>query len=364
MRPRRGPTLGEVAVSAGVSLATASKVLNGRDDVAAGTRVRVQRLLDEQGYVPAAGRRPTGRRRDPRRRTIGLVFDDFMSPYATELIRGVTDAGTDLGADVVVGRFSDGSAGDSGGTSWARRLVEAGRDGVLVVTSDLTPRQFAGFGAAGLPLVIVDPVQAPRADVPSIGATNWTGALAATQHLIALGHRRIAYAGGPAGAAVNQARLHGYRAAMDNAGLPVDPAHVVDGDFGFETGLVLAARLLSATDRPTAVFAVTDVTAFGVIQAAHRSGLRVPEDLSVVGFDDTYMAAWSTPALTTVHTPLQEIGRVALRSLLRLVDGATLDSHHVELATSLVLRDSTAPPGGVRSSRGSGRSAAGRAPTP
>ncbi len=341
--PRAGPTLGAVASAAGVSLATVSKVLNGREDVAAGTRAQVQRLLDEHGYVPTAKRRPAGRP-GSRHRTIGLVFDDFMSPYATELIRGVTDAGTDLGADVVVGRFSDGSAGDTNGIGWARRLVQAGRDGVLVVTSDLSSRQFAGFGVAGLPLVVIDPVHVPQAAVTSIGATNWTGALTATEHLIDLGHRRIAYAGGPAGAAINQARQHGFRAAMENAGLPVDPALVVDGDFGFETGVVLADRLLAAGDRPTAVFAVTDVTAFGVIQAAHRAGLRVPEDLSVVGFDDTYMAAWSTPPLTTVHTPLQDMGRVAVRTLLRLIDGDTLDSHHVELATELVERESTAPP--------------------
>ena len=336
-RGRKRPTLAGVASAAGVSLATVSKVLNGRDDVAPETRAEVQRLLREHAYVPSPKRRTAGAHR-----TIGLVFDDFMSPYATELIRGVTDAGTDLGVDVVVGRFSDGSSGYSSGASWARRLVQAGRDGVLVVTSDLTSQQIAGFERARLPLVVVDPVHTQQEAVTSIGATNWSGARSATQHLVDLGHRRIAFVGGPAGAAITQARMHGYRAAMESAGLPVDPDLVLDGDFGFESGLVLATRLLQGQDPPTAIFAVTDVTAMGVIQAASAAGLRVPADLSVVGFDDTYMAPWVNPPLTTVRTPLQDMGRVAVRTLLSLVDGEQLDSHHVELATNLVVRASTA----------------------
>jgi LacI family transcriptional regulator len=338
---RRRTTLTAIAAAAGVSTATVSKVLNGRDDVGAGTRALVQRLLLEHEYLPAARRRPAGTAR-----TVGLVFDDFTSPYATELVRGVTDAGAAAGADVVVGRFSDGSSGYGNGAEWARRLVGAGRDGVVVVTSDLTAQQVAGFSEVHLPLVVVDPVHTPQADVVSVGATNWTGGLSATEHLIALGHRRIAHLGGPAGAAISQARRHGYRAAMENAGLPVDPALVVDGGFGFEAGRELAARLLDSDDPPTAVFAVTDVCAMGVVQAAHARGLRVPQDLSVVGFDDTYLASWLTPALTTVHVPLQDVGRYAVEMLLRLVAGEVVDPHHVELATDLVVRDSTGPPRG------------------
>ena len=336
---RRRPTLTAIASAAGVSAATVSKVLNGRDDVGPETRALVQRLLLEHEYLPAPKRQP-----QVPHRTIGLVFDDFMSPYATELIRGVTDAGTAADADVVVGRFSDGSSGYNGGAEWARRLVGSGRDGVLVVTSDLTSQQVAGFSEVHLPLVVVDPVHTPQSDVASVGATNWTGGLSATEHLISLGHRRIAHLGGPAGAAISQARLHGYRAAMENAGIPVDPALVVDGGFDFEAGRELATRLLQLTEPPTAIFAVTDVCALGVVQAAHALGVQVPGDLSVVGFDDAYLAPWLTPALTTVHTPLQDMGRYALQMLLRLIDGETVDPHHIELATELVVRDSTAPP--------------------
>ncbi|GAB3249144.1 LacI family DNA-binding transcriptional regulator [Kineococcus gypseus] len=343
---RKRPTLAAIASAAGVSTATVSKVLNGRDDVGPETRTAIQRLLDEHEYQQSprhAPRRPA-RREEPAHRTIGLIFDDFMSPYATELIRGVTDAGTAAGADVVVGRFSDDASGFSAGAAWARRLVEAGRDGVLVVTSDLTSQHVAGFEEVHLPLVVVDPVHTPQADVASVGATNWTGAFSATEHLIALGHRRIAHLGGPSGAAITLARLHGYRAAVESAGLPADPRLVVEAGFGFDAGFEHATRLLTGPEPPTAVFAVTDVCAFGVVQAAHELGLRVPDDVSVVGFDDTYMARWVTPALTTVRTPLQDMGRFALEMLLRLVDGEVLDPHHIELATHLVVRSSTAPP--------------------
>ncbi|RKS77464.1 LacI family transcriptional regulator [Motilibacter peucedani] len=337
--PRKRPTLAGVASAAGVSLATVSKVLNGREDVAEDTRAHVLRMLEQHDYVASPKRRKPGVRR-----TIGLVFDDFMSPYATELIRGVTDTGGELDIDVVVGRFSGPSAPGSRTRTWAQRLSSAGRDGVVIVTSDLDPGQVRSFQKAHLPLVVIDPVHTPEAEVTSIGVTNWTGGLSATEHLIGLGHQRIAYLGGPSEAAVNLARRHGYRAAMERAGLPCPPELAVDAGFGFEAGVRTGSHLLDLAERPTAVFAVTDVTALGVIQAAHSRGLRVPEDLSVVGFDDTYMAEWATPALTTVHTPLQDVGRLAVRTLKRLMEGETVDSHHIELATNLVVRDSTTQP--------------------
>ena len=213
-----------------------------------------------------------------------------------------------------------------------------------MVTSELTARQLAAFDRAGLSLVVIDPVNLPRSDVVSVGATNWSGGLAATDHLIRLGHRRIAYVGGPTASSPNQARLHGYRAALENAGVAHDPALVRHGVFDFASGVSLGGELLDSPEPPTAIFAGCDPTAVGVLAAAQSRGLRVPEDLSVVGFDDTYLTEWSRPTLTTVRQPLRDMGRVALRTLLRLIAGEPLDSHHVELATTLVVRDSSGPP--------------------
>jgi LacI family transcriptional regulator len=177
-----------------------------------------------------------------------------------------------------------------------------------------------------------------------VGSTNFAGGLTATQHLLSLGHRCIAYLGGPATAACNQARRHGFRAAMESMGASVPAEYVRTGSYRFADGLTGGAALLDLPHPPTAVFAGSDETAAGVIEAARARALRIPEDLSVVGFDDTQVARYASPPLTTVRQPLREMGGVALRTALRLAAGEKLESHHVELATELVVRHSTAPP--------------------
>jgi len=338
-RPRR-TTLAIVARAAGVSLPTVSKVLNGHPDVAADTRARVQRILREQDYAP-----PAKRQRTPGR-TVALVFANVVSAYAAELLRGVTDGGAECGVDIVVSGVpdSDGEPGAAPADSWARQLTRAGREGIIVVTPRLTSEQITAFERARIPLVVIDPVNLPREDVTSVGATNWAGGVSATEHLIDLGHRRIAFVGGPQRASSSQARLHGYRAALEDAALTVDADLVTHGTFHYEEAYDLGLQLLKRSQPPTAIFAASDVTAFGVMEAARAVGLRVPDELSIVGFDDTFIAAWSTPPLTTVHAPLRDMGRVAIRTLMRLVAGETLDSYHVELATHLVVRGSTGPP--------------------
>jgi LacI family transcriptional regulator len=267
-----------------------------------------------------------------------LVFGDFKNPYFGEILHGVTQAGDEALIDVVLARFLDS------GRAWARRLVTAGREGAIVVTSELTAQHIDTFEAAGLSLVVIDPINLPNVDVCSIGATNWTGGLNATEHLIELGHRRIAFIGGPPTTACNQARLHGYRAALENAGIGLDPALVSHENFTFENGYQAASQLFGLERPPTAIFACADPIAFGVVEAARQRGIDVPRTLSVVGFDDTYVAAWSSPPLTTVHQPLQEMGRAALRTLHNLSAGSPPDTHHTELATHLVVRKTTAPP--------------------
>jgi LacI family transcriptional regulator len=180
--------------------------------------------------------------------------------------------------------------------------------------------------------------------VTSVGSTNFAGGLLATQHLLDLGHRQIAYLGGPAAAACNQARMHGYRGAMEAEGAPVPDEYVRTGRFSYEHGIAGGAALLDLPQPPTAVFAGSDETALGVIEAARARGLRIPEDLSVVGFDDTPVARLAAPPLTTVRQPLREMGAVAVRTALRLAAGERAYSHHVELATELVVRQSTARP--------------------
>jgi LacI family transcriptional regulator len=332
--PRRA-TLATVAASAGVSVATVSKVLNGRSDVAPATRSLVQSLLQQHDYVAPAPRRSdaTGSA------TIEVQFDTDLNAYSTEIIQGAVEAGAgvDIGVVVSIRKDADRTA------AWARDLVAAGRRALIAVTSELSSGQLAALSRAHLPLVVIDPLNLPRARVTSVGSTNFAGGLAATQHLLALGHRRIAYIGGPATAACNQARLHGYRAAMEAEGAPVTPGYVQTGHFRYHDGVVCGAALLDLPLAPTAIFAGSDETALGIIEAARARGLRIPDDLSIAGFDDTQIAQMASPPLTTVRQPLREMGGVALRTALRLAAGEKIDSHHVELATELVVRGSTAP---------------------
>lgn len=334
-------TLATVAASAGVSVATVSKVLNGRADVAPATRSRVKAILAQHHYV--ARRHEPGelsaasaeRARPP---TVELLFREDFNAYGIEVVQGLLDAGDAAGVAVVVSRRPDSDKAPH----WVSDLAAAGRRAVISVADELAEADIAALHRCGLPLVVIDPLNQPTARITSVGSTNFSGGLAATQHLLALGHRRIAYVGGTPTAACNQARLHGYRAAMEEAGADVPDCYARTGDFLYDDGLREGLALLDLPDPPTAVFAASDETALGVIEAARSRGLRVPEDLSVVGFDDTALAKLSAPPLTTIRQPLREMGAVAMRTALRLAAGEELDSHHVELATQLVERRSTA----------------------
>ncbi|GAA4210384.1 LacI family DNA-binding transcriptional regulator [Streptosporangium oxazolinicum] len=337
--PRRA-TLATVAASAGVSVATVSKVLNGRGDVSPVTRSLVESLLEQHDYVAPPQRRK-GDVSAPA--TIEVELDADLNPYSTEIVQGAVRAGAEADAAIVVSIRTN--ADRTGG--WARGLATAGRRAVIAVTSELTAGQLAALSRARVPLVVIDPLNLPQTrGVISVGSTNFAGGLAATQHLLGLGHRRIAYLGGPVTAACDQARLHGYRAAMEAAGAPVPPDYVRSGHFQYQEGVTGGAALLDLPEPPTAVFTGCDDIALGVLEAARARGVRVPEDLSIVGFDDTQVARMASPPLTTVRQPLREMGGVAVRTALRLAAGERVDSHHVELATELVVRGSTAPPGG------------------
>ena len=275
----RRATLANVAASAGVSVATVSKVLNGRDDVAPATRALVQEHLHEHDYV--------ARRSKPELSpVIELCFHGQLNAYHTEVLQGVVEAATEAGVAVVVSVRPRGQRSPEANrpASWVRELAAA---------------DLRALTRARMPVVVIDPLNLPSAQVTSVGSTNFAGGLAATQHLLDLGHRQIAYLGGPAAAACNQARMHGYRGAMEAGGAPVPDEYVRTGRFSYEHGIAGGATLLDLPVPPTAVFAGSDETALGVIEAARTRGLRVPEDLSVVGFDDTPVARLAAPPLSS-----------------------------------------------------------------
>lgn len=198
-----------------------------------------------------------------------------------------------------------------------------------------------------MPVITIDPTETLPPGSVSVGATNWNGGLEATTHLIGLGHRRIAFLGGPTSSVPSMERYQGYLSALAMHGVSRDEALATFGPFAYETGLREGRRLLSLPEgeRPTAVFAASDTTAIGVCEAARERGLMIPTDLSVVGFDDCDIASWTTPGLTTVHQPLALMGGEAVRMVLNHAEGQLLQSAApVQLTTTLTVRASTAPP--------------------
>ncbi|HWG02544.1 MAG TPA: LacI family DNA-binding transcriptional regulator [Trebonia sp.] len=330
----RRTTLAVIAAEAGVSLPTVSKVVNGRPDVAPATRARVERLLDEHNYSRGA------LRRHRRSGLIDLVFNGLDSPWAVEILRGVEDWGAMHSTGIAVSSVRHGNARPA---SWTGSVASHDTDGVILVTSELTGAQLGQLRSAGIPLVVIDPVNPPPPDIPSVGATNWAGGLAATEHLLSLGHRRIGSIAGPGDYLCSRARIDGYRSVLERAGIAFDPNLVRHGDFQHEGGFTRGGELLDLPERPTAIFAGSDQQAFGVYEAARQRGLRVPEDLSVVGFDELPVARWASPPLTTVRQPLAEMGRTAAQMLGDMIDGASLRTNRIELSTELIVRESTAP---------------------
>jgi DNA-binding LacI/PurR family transcriptional regulator len=320
-------TIAHIADAAGVSVPTVSKVVNGRSDVAPETRERVERMLREFGY-----QRPEPAR-ETRAPLLDVVFNELESPWAMEIIKGVEEVAreNDLGV-VLSAQEGPGALG----RTWVDAVAARRSAGLILVVSELSAEQIARLTARRIPFVVVDPAGEPAAGVPSVGATNWNGGLAATRHLLELGHTRIGMIGGPADMLCSRARVDGYRAALETAGLTVDPELIHWGTFHVEAGFEHGQRLLQLDDPPTAVFAGSDLQAFGVYEAARVLGVEIPTQLSVIGFDDLPMARWVGPPLTTIRQPLTEMAASAAR----LVLGQGED-RRVELATTLVVRQST-----------------------
>nr|MDT0657818.1 LacI family DNA-binding transcriptional regulator [Micromonospora sp. DSM 115978] len=333
---RRGPrmTVARIARIAGVSAPTVSRVINGQTGVASHTRRRVEEVIREHGYQRPEGSGSVA--------ILELVFHAIESPWALEIIQGVGRTAREHDLAVVLtelqGRLTPGRA-------WTEQILAHRPTGVVAVFSELTTDQQSQLASRSIPLVVLDPTGEPLHQTPSVGATNWNGGLAATRHLLELGHRRIAMISGPVQWPCCRARLDGYRAAMDAAGVEADPDLVRVHPLYVEGGLAGAADLLRLDRPPTAIFTANDLQAVGVYQAAHRAGVRIPEELSVVGFDDLSFAAWAMPPLTTIRQPLEQMGATAAELVLALAAGQRLPQHRIELATTLVVRDSTAAPG-------------------
>jgi LacI family transcriptional regulator len=334
----RRATLADVAATAGVSKATVSKALNGRDDVAPETRERVLEAVTALNYrsttshVPVAGRQ-----------ALAVVFDIPASPYILNVLQGVLASATERHLDLLTRLAPDRSARTQRATAreWVAAQRSSGVVGIVGLTLSEPGALLDAAADAGLPFVMVDPVDTLHRQMVSVGSSNWAGARAAADHLIGLGHRRIAWIGGPESSVAARDRFYGYQAALDAAGIEIDPSLVRADKFAVGAGARRARELLEMPEPPTAIMAADDEIAVGVLASAHELGVRVPDELSVTGFDDTPQAAWTTPPLTTVHQHLDGMGRMAVQTLVAMAAGQRPPSRHVELATSLTVRSTT-----------------------
>ena len=337
-------TIRQVAELAGVSVATASRALNGRGDVSAETRLAVQRVARTHGYkirprahgtaaVPGGAAHWTG--------IVGITMPYAAPTYFATILAGAVEALAERNMRALVCPTRHQHNYER---SLIEELVQSKTDGAVLVLPEESPAELRTLKQQGFHFVVVDPLYELDEDIPVVAAANAAGAHQATEHLLSLGHRRIAAITGPADGLATKRRLMGYHAAQVAAGVMPDATLEAEGDFLLAGGISGAERLLSLTDPPTAILAFNDSMAVGALQVARSRGLLVPQDLSIVGFDDTVEATVTHPPLTTVRQPLRELGRMAVHLLLRLMTGQSSEPLHVELATRLMARSSVAPP--------------------
>ncbi|MGW3350823.1 LacI family DNA-binding transcriptional regulator [Nonomuraea rubra] len=332
--------MADVARLAGVSPATASKVLNGRSDVGAKTRELVLGAMAEIGYMPTAARHEQSRDR-----TLVTVLDIVESRYAGTVLQGILVAATSAQAGLLLRLPPDEpiSTSSAAARAWMEKEKASGVIGIIALAVAVPDSLLLAAEDLMVPVVTIDPIDTTESRLVSIGSTNWAGGRSATEHVIRLGHRRIGWIGGPLGSAPSLERFHGYQAALDSAGIAPDRALIRHEAFSVEAGQRHARDLLSSGERPTAIVAGNDEIAVGVLAAAKELGIPVPGGLSVTGFDDTPQAQWTTPRLTSVRQPLAGMGRMAVETVLGMADGVQPASRHLQLATTLSVRDSTGP---------------------
>lgn len=334
--PSKRRTIAEIAAKAGVSIPTVSRVLNNRPDVAAETRERVEQVIKESGFIRS-------RVRNVLKESSGIIdmlVPDLTNLYSIEIVRGVEEVLERTELRLALSLTHDATAFEQ---RWLAKVIDGATDGAILVLAHGQSSRLDMLLRNKIPFVVVDHRGELGPDVPSVGATNWLGGRLATEHLLSLGHRRIAIISGDATLPCSRDRVAGYRAALEDAGVPVDPVLIRPGKFAQQTGYEQTIALLDLPEPPTAIFAGSDAQAMGVYAALRTHGLRVPDSMSVVGFDDVPVASIITPALTTVRQPLVEMGRVATTMLLRLIAEEPLDSKRVELTTTLIVRESCRP---------------------
>ncbi len=332
-QPAREITIVDVADEAGVSYATVSRVINNKDHVSPEKRERVLRAMAQLGYVANMQARSLA---GGESRVVGLLVDYLSSSYMDEIIRGIDEALDAENYDLMLYTTHRRKTKES---AYVTKLTRRLADGLLLILPRNASAYLDTLRQRRFPHVLIDHLS-DKQNVPSISTTNFRGAYEATAFLLSLGHRRIGFITGTMEFGCASERLDGYRAALKDHDLACDPQLVCEGDFMQPQGYQCAHRLLGLAEPPSAIFSSNDMMAFGVMEAARERGLRLPEDLSIVGFDDIPQASHVHPALTTVRQPLEEMGRSGAHLLLKYIAHPTAEIERIELPTRLIIRES------------------------
>lgn len=330
MRRKQSVTIQDVARNAGTSVSTVSRVLNGKVDVASETQARILSVIQEMGFTTNLAARSM---RSQKKNLIGLIMPDIAYPYAIEVMKGVNRAIAESPYDLLVYTTGDVRKSDQfiHEQKYVSLLTNSIADGVIIVAP------VAGEFSVDAPVVSIDPVLS-NPNYPAVHATNFQGATDAMEYLLSLGHRRIGFISGRTELESSIRRLKGYHEALQKAGLPQDESLVFSGDFTAESGVNGARILLTMKDPPSAIFASNDQMAMGVYQVASEMGLRIPDDLSVVGFDNITESKYMD--LTTVDQFISEMGYIATQMLFKIITGEALSEPIHKIQTQLVIRNS------------------------
>ncbi len=330
-------TIIEVAAEAGVSFATVSRVINNDIHVRPETRKRVLTTMQRLGYVANRQARSLA---GGKSNMIGLLVPDLGTGYIGEIIRGIDTELSWTGIDLILYTTHRTATKES---NYVANLARGMVDGLLLVLPRNPVDYIATLTRRNYPFVLIDH-QGTVESCPAVGATNWQGAFTATEYLISLGHRRIGFITGSMDLGCAQDRLKGYRSALRTYHIPEIPELVYEGAFFQPDGYAGACTLLDLEDPPTAIFASNDVMAMGVMDAVRNRELRIPDDVSIVGFDNIPQSAMVYPPLTTVQQPLEQMGRVAAQMLIGILKNVERDTNRIELPTELIVRNSTSSP--------------------
>jgi DNA-binding LacI/PurR family transcriptional regulator len=334
----RPASIKDVARVAGVSHSTVSRALQNSPVVNPKTAAKIRRIARDLGYRPSAVARGLVTQKT---RTIGVVVTTIADPFVSEVVIGIEMAANDNGYSVFL---ADSNADPAREKSVVHSFAERRVDGIVVTSSRVGALYTPLLSEMMVPIVLINN-QHPGQFVHSVMIDNLPASREATDHLISLGHRRIAYVGDRYGHQSDTERFAGYREALEQAALPFLPELVVHGDGKPEGGTLAMNALLYLPNPPTAVFCYNDMTALGVLRSIQAHGLRVPADISLIGFDDLFFASYTQPQLTTVRQPMRQMGRMAMENLLKLMSGQP-SAEAIKVPAELIVRESTAAPRG------------------